>query len=200
MSDEKKKLNLSTIIKTNSADTMAKIDKLMSAFEKDMSKLSSAEMEAYQELKYELKMNDLETKQAIKEKEIELFTTYDSLKQQKKSDNILKKVFTWFTFGGFVIFAGIRVYLSYLLLTNQLAGMNEFALMTFADISTLFTAILFTIKDYLFGSSSSSGDYKTYMENRQVGSVSNDPSKPQEGPQNPAGPMPNDEYNPFPPQ
>lgn len=174
---------------------MTKIDALLTAFGKDVNTLEPDEMKAYQELRYELKMNDLETKHAIKEKEIELFTTYDSLKMEKKSDNKLKKIFTWFTFGGFVIFAGIRVYLSYLLLTDQLPGMNEFALMTFADISTLFTAILFTIKDYLFGSSSQNDDYKTYMDGRRVGNPANDASRPPQGP--PPGNA-GSSYNPFP--
>jgi hypothetical protein len=86
---------------------------------------------------------EIDTRMASKRRE---------LQEQKKNDQKLQRVFTWFAIAGFFIFAIVRGYLVHEVMVNDL-DIPEFVLMTIADISAIFTAIIFTIKDYLFGGS-----------------------------------------------
>lgn len=73
---------------------------------------------------------------------------------KKKNNAQLRKLFTIFAIVGFVLFTGVKAFIMYQVLQEGVK-LNEFVIMGISDTSTIFTAILFTIKDYLFGGSMS---------------------------------------------
>jgi hypothetical protein len=69
-----------------------------------------------------------------------------------KEDKDLKKVMAYFSLGGFTFFSLVQFYLCYLILVDGYK-VNEFLIMTVSGNQGVFTALLFTLKDYLFGGS-----------------------------------------------
>jgi hypothetical protein len=67
-------------------------------------------------------------------------------------DRHLQRVVAYFSLLGFTIFGGIQVWLSYKILQNSLE-VNEFVIMTASNIFGIFTGLIFTLKDFLFGGS-----------------------------------------------
>lgn len=69
-----------------------------------------------------------------------------------KSDNKVQKVFVIYTLLGFTVFMIVQIWLAWQILQNGLA-VSEFVIMTFSNFSGIFTALLFTQKDFFFGGS-----------------------------------------------
>ena len=120
------------------------LDKLFTSNEEKL----KAQLEIEKMLKeFELKGREIE----IKAKEIAV----DDRKSARlnERDYSIKLVVSIFTLIGFTLFMGIQIYFCYLILERQMI-INEFVIMTFSNFSGIFTALLFTLKDYLFGGSS----------------------------------------------
>lgn len=64
----------------------------------------------------------------------------------------LQIVVAYFSLAGFAFFGGVQTWLSYEILQNGLQ-VNEFVIMTASNIFGLFTGLIFTLKDFLFGGS-----------------------------------------------
>ena len=67
-------------------------------------------------------------------------------------DKHLQRVVAYFSLLGFTFFGAIQVWLSYKILMNSLE-VNEFIIMTASNIFGIFTGLIFTLKDFLFGGS-----------------------------------------------
>ena len=68
----------------------------------------------------------------------------------------LQCVVAYFSLAGFTFFGGIQMWLCYEILKNGLQ-VNEFIIMTASNIFGLFTGLIFTLKDFLFGGSADKG-------------------------------------------
>ena len=64
----------------------------------------------------------------------------------------LQIVVAYFSLAGFTLFGGIQMWLCYKILQDALI-VNEFIIMTASNIFGLFTGLIFTLKDFLFGGS-----------------------------------------------
>jgi hypothetical protein len=64
----------------------------------------------------------------------------------------LQIVVAYFSLAGFSLFGGIQMWLCYKILASGLQ-VNEFVIMTASNIFGLFTGLIFTLKDFLFGGS-----------------------------------------------
>ena len=64
----------------------------------------------------------------------------------------LQIVVAYFSLAGFSFFGGIQMWLCYKILQDALV-VNEFIIMTASNIFGLFTGLIFTLKDFLFGGS-----------------------------------------------
>lgn len=67
-------------------------------------------------------------------------------------DKHLQRVVAYFSLIGFSVFGGINLWLCYQILINHL-DVNEFIIMTSSNIFGIFTGLLFTLKDFVFGGS-----------------------------------------------
>lgn len=67
-------------------------------------------------------------------------------------DKHLQLVVAYFSLIGFTCFGGINVWIAYEILINSL-DVNEFIIMTSSNIFGIFTGLIFTLKDFLFGGS-----------------------------------------------
>ncbi len=85
---------------------------------------------------------------------LELFTLEVSdRKDARKNGNVmLQNIVAIFSLVGFTFFGGIQVWVSYEIMVNALE-VNEFVIMTASNIFGLFTGLIFTLKDFLFGGS-----------------------------------------------
>jgi hypothetical protein len=64
----------------------------------------------------------------------------------------LQYVVAYFSLAGFTFFGGVQMWLCYKILSDGLQ-VNEFIIMTASNIFGLFTGLIFTLKDFLFGGS-----------------------------------------------
>lgn len=64
----------------------------------------------------------------------------------------LQIVVAYFSLAGFTFFGGVQMWLCYKILADGLQ-VNEFIIMTASNIFGLFTGLIFTLKDFLFGGS-----------------------------------------------
>jgi len=64
----------------------------------------------------------------------------------------LQIVVAYFSLAGFTLFGAIQMWLCYKILQDALI-VNEFIIMTASNIFGLFTGLIFTLKDFLFGGS-----------------------------------------------
>jgi hypothetical protein len=64
----------------------------------------------------------------------------------------LQYVVAYFSLFGFTFFGGVQMWLCYKILADGLQ-VNEFIIMTASNIFGLFTGLIFTLKDFLFGGS-----------------------------------------------
>lgn len=64
----------------------------------------------------------------------------------------LQVVVAYFSLAGFAFFGAVQTWLSYRILNDGLQ-VNEFVIMTASNIFGLFTGLIFTLKDFLFGGS-----------------------------------------------
>lgn len=69
----------------------------------------------------------------------------------------LQIVVAYFSLAGFTFFGGIQMWLCYEILASGLQ-VNEFIIMTASNIFGLFTGLIFTLKDFLFGGSADKGE------------------------------------------
>jgi len=68
-------------------------------------------------------------------------------------DQYLQRVVAWFSLGGFTVFSMINIWLAFEILQNEMV-VNEFIIMTTSNMNGIFTGLIFTLKDFLFGGSS----------------------------------------------
>lgn len=135
------------------------LDKLFTSSEEKL----KAQMEIEKMLKeFEIKGRELE----LRERELAV----DDRKSARSNttDAPLKFVVAVFTLLGFTLFMGIQIYFCYLILQKGLS-INEFVIMTFSNFSGIFTALLFTLKDYLFGGSTDKSVENKVIENMTKG-------------------------------
>ena len=119
------------------------LDKLFTSKEEKL----QAQYEIEKLLKeFEIKGREIE----LKKHELEV----DDRKSARlnKEDASLKMVVAIFTLAGFCLFMGVQIYFCFLILQKGMS-INEFVIMTFSNFSGIFTALLFTLKDYLYGGS-----------------------------------------------
>ena len=62
----------------------------------------------------------------------------------------LQLVVAYFSIVGFSFFSCVNIYLAFEILQNDLQ-VNEFIIMTTSNLNGIFTGLLFTLKDFLFG-------------------------------------------------
>ena len=67
-------------------------------------------------------------------------------------NNHLQLVVAYFSLIGFTCFGGINIWIAYEILTSSL-DVNEFIIMTSSNIFGIFTGLIFTLKDFLYGGS-----------------------------------------------
>lgn len=67
----------------------------------------------------------------------------------------LQIVVAYFSLSGFAFFGAIQMWLCYKIMQDGLV-VNEFIIMTASNIFGLFTGLIFTLKDFLFGGSAES--------------------------------------------
>lgn len=83
-------------------------------------------------------------------------------------DHDIKVSVVLFTLAGFTTFMLIQIYFCYLIISKGIL-INEFVIMTFSNFSGIFTALLFTEKDYLFGGVSDKSVENKVIENMTKG-------------------------------
>jgi hypothetical protein len=69
---------------------------------------------------------------------------------RQNGDKHLQLVVAYFSIIGFTLFSMINIYLAFEILQNGLE-VNEFIIMTTSNLNGIFTGLLFTLKDFLFG-------------------------------------------------
>ena len=72
---------------------------------------------------------------------------------EKGNNAELQKMLAYFSVFGFITFIIIHFFLIWQTMNNKEMNINEFVISGISSTQTLFTAILFTLKDYLFGGS-----------------------------------------------
>jgi len=92
--------------------------------------------------------------QMMNEYELEAFglEADDRKSARKDGDKSLQKILAYFSLIGFSLFTIATMVMSYQILVNQLK-INEFVIMTVSNGNGVFTALLFTLKDFLYGGS-----------------------------------------------
>lgn len=91
-----------------------------------------------------------EDKKEIESFELEIKDRADA--RLNKSDGGLKKVVAYFALIGFAVFTIMQYYMCYLIMVKEYK-VNEFIIMNVSGSLGVFTALIFTLKDYLFGGS-----------------------------------------------
>ena len=76
----------------------------------------------------------------------------DRIDARSNGDRLLQRVVAYFSLAGFTLFSCVNLYLAFEILQNDLA-VNEFIIMTTSNLNGIFTGLLFTLKDFLFGGS-----------------------------------------------
>ena len=76
----------------------------------------------------------------------------DRIDARSNGDRLLQRVVAYFSLGGFTMFSCVNLYLAFEILQNDLQ-VNEFIIMTTSNLNGIFTGLLFTLKDFLFGGS-----------------------------------------------
>lgn len=96
----------------------------------------------------------LEAKKMLYEYEVEVFglEVEDRKSARKDGDKSLQKILAYFSLIGFSLFLLATMVMSYQILVNDLK-INEFVIMTVSNGNGVFTALLFTLKDFLYGGS-----------------------------------------------
>lgn len=131
------------------------LDKLFTSKEEKM----KAQLEIEKMLKeFELKGREIE----LKAKELEVSDRASA--RLNTTDAGLKSIVAIFTLVGFCLFMGIQIYFCFLILEKGLS-INEFVIMTFSNFSGIFTALLFTLKDYLYGGSTDKSGENKILDN-----------------------------------
>ena len=76
----------------------------------------------------------------------------DRMDARSSGDRLLQRVVAYFSLAGFTMFSCVNLYLAFEILQNDLQ-VNEFIIMTTSNLNGIFTGLLFTLKDFLFGGS-----------------------------------------------
>ncbi len=76
----------------------------------------------------------------------------DRIDARSNGDRLLQRVVAYFSLIGFSAFSCVNIWLAYEILQNDLQ-VNEFIIMTTSNLNGIFTGLLFTLKDFLFGGS-----------------------------------------------
>lgn len=76
----------------------------------------------------------------------------DRIDARANGDRLLQRVVAYFSLAGFTLFSCVNVWLAFEILQNDLK-VNEFIIMTTSNLNGIFTGMLFTLKDFLFGGS-----------------------------------------------
>jgi len=76
----------------------------------------------------------------------------DRMDARNNGDRLLQRVVAYFSLIGFTVFSCVNLYLAFEILQNDLK-VNEFIIMTTSNLNGIFTGLLFTLKDFLFGGS-----------------------------------------------
>lgn len=76
----------------------------------------------------------------------------DRKSARENGDKHLQRVVAYFSLIGFTVFGSINIWLCYQILIHHL-DVNEFIIMTSSNIFGIFTGLLFTLKDFVFGGS-----------------------------------------------
>ena len=109
--------------------------------------VDKAEREA---IKDEIDANRLDFERDMFKLEIE-----DRKDARTNGNKHLQIVVAYFSLAGFTLFGAIQMWLCYKILQDGLV-VNEFIIMTASNIFGLFTGLIFTLKDFLFGGSAES--------------------------------------------
>lgn len=76
----------------------------------------------------------------------------NSAREMYKTDNSLQNAFAYFSIAGFSLFLIASMVMSYKIMQEGME-VNEFVIMTISNGQGVFTGLLFTLKDFLFGGS-----------------------------------------------
>lgn len=76
----------------------------------------------------------------------------DRIDARSNGDRLLQRIVAYFSLAGFTLFSCVNLYLAFEILQNDLK-VNEFIIMTTSNLNGIFTGLLFTLKDFLFGGS-----------------------------------------------
>lgn len=99
-------------------------------------------------------LNELEIRRMDFQREMFALEVDDRKDARKNTaDKHLKIVVAYFSLIGFTVFSVVNSWLAYQILVNKWE-VNEFIIMWSAETHGIFTALLFTLKDYLFGGKS----------------------------------------------
>jgi hypothetical protein len=92
--------------------------------------------------------------QMMNDYEVEVFglEVDDRKSARQDGDKSLQKILAYFSLIGFSLFTIATMAMSYQIIVNQLK-INEFVIMTVSNGNGVFTALLFTLKDFLYGGS-----------------------------------------------
>lgn len=95
-----------------------------------------------------------EAQKLLQEYEIEAFKIefQDRQSARKDGNQSLQKIMAYFSLIGFTLFLGATMWMSYEIMVNQLK-INEFVIVTVSNGTGVFTGLLFTLKDFLYGGS-----------------------------------------------
>ena len=130
--------------------------------------------EKAKELSIELELNQ---NQFILEKfrEEEKSRQRASENSKPETNSKLQVVTAYFALIGFVLFAAANFYLMYVSMTKPNVKIGPFIISSMAYYQGVFTGLLFTLKDYLFGGSFSNTeknvqkiDYNSFSENEEI--------------------------------
>ena len=75
---------------------------------------------------------------------------YTQTDMKRRSNITLQYIVAYFSLAGFTVFTMATMWMSYHILINDLR-INEFVIMTVSNGNGIFTGLIFTLKDFLFG-------------------------------------------------
>jgi len=97
-------------------------------------------------------LNEFELKKIEFELEAYRIEKEDRQSARINGDKKLQRIVAYFSLIGFIVLGGFQLYIVFESMNGNLK-MNEFSITTIAYFEGIFTAMLFTLKDYLYGGS-----------------------------------------------
>lgn len=149
---------LGKLVGNTAGEMVSKVGSTINSFVHTKEEQAAAEL-AMKELELEFKKMQMDLEEAI-------LRDRASAREMYMHDSGLQKLVAVFSLTGFTVFMGLQVWTAFQILQNDLE-VNEFVIMTFSNLGGIFTALLFTLKDFLFGGSQGDTDSRQMLKDAQ---------------------------------